>query len=237
MDHISQFASMQFAVYGFRLKPCKKFKKTVQRGSSLALKIDTRMASLEDKLLKKMRCGSHFGDLEFFFSTRRGWLSMSTEVDESAAKNLRMISTQKSLERLYLHFSGNPVTLETIQGLTSGFHQFHRLRNFGLEFLNSRMSEEEVVIFAQALPQLKALEQLSFKIIQYPSVSEGCIYFLMCTISKLSNLKKFEIYFRRLASDEMVNELVKRIKALGNIECEHSKQSLYFYKKDLDKNL
>jgi len=135
MDHISHFASMHFARNGFKLKPCKKFKKTVQRGSSLALKTDTNMASLEDRLLKKMKCGSHFLDIEFFFSTPRGWLSMTTEVDETAANNLKIISSQKQLERLYLHFSGNPVTLETIQSLTSGFQNFHRLRTFGLEFL------------------------------------------------------------------------------------------------------
>ena len=57
------------------------------------------------------------------------------------------------------------------------------------------MSETEVVLFAQGLSQLKALEKLSFKVIQYislsdsqvqlhfryPNVSEGCIYYLMST--------------------------------------------------------
>jgi len=236
MDHLSYFASMQFAIYGFRLKPSIKFKRTTQRGSML-VKADPKSTGLQEKLMQKIKAGikagNHFRDVEFFFSTPRGWLSMSTEVDESATKNLKIILTQKNLERLYLHFSGNPVTLETIQTLTTDFHTFHRLRSFGLEFLNSRMSEEEVVLFAQALPQLKVLERLYFKVIQYPSVSEGCIYYLMSAVSKLSNLKHFEIYFRRLDTlDQMVQELINRIKLLSNIQCEVSKQSLYFYRKD-----
>jgi len=124
------------------------------------------------------------------------------------------------------------VTLETIQSLSSSLPSLGKLRSFGLDLLNSRVSETEIVIFAQMLPQLKFLERLTLKVLQYPNVSEGCIYYLMSTISKLPNLKHFEIYFRRIIpSSEMVRELVKRIHSFENIECCVSKQSLYFSSK------
>jgi len=128
------------------------------------------------------------------------------------------------------------VTIETIQSLSNSLPSLGKLRSFGLDLLNSRVSETEVVIFAQMLPQMKYLERLTLKVIQYPNVSEGCIYYLMSTISKLPNLKHFEIYFRRIIpSSEMVRELVKRIQSLENIECCVSKQSLYFcYKNSIE---
>ena len=76
---------------------------------------------------------------------------MSTEVDESTFLNLRLMTAQKYLERLHLQFSGyyfvefyfessqtihrNPVTLETIQGLSESLPTLIYLRDFGLEFL------------------------------------------------------------------------------------------------------
>jgi len=74
---------------------------------------------------------------------------MSTEVDESAVVNLKMIANQKSLEKLYLTFGGyflylgviltgtkrNPVILETLQGLSVALPTLKYLRWLGLEFL------------------------------------------------------------------------------------------------------
>jgi len=231
MDHLSSFANMHFVYYISKLRMCTKSKKVMQRGPMIT-KDDKSRPAPETKLIGKMRWMKHIKECSFHVSRTQGWLSMSTGVDESAAKNIGMICQQKSLEKLCLYFTGNPVTLETVQELAIGFPNLTKLQNFALEFLNSRMSETEVVLFAQALPLLKALERLSFKVIQYPNVSEGCIFYLMSTISKLPNLKNFDIYFRRFdTSDEMVQELITRIKLLKNIQCEVSKQSLYFYRR------
>jgi len=230
MDHISQFAGMHFAKYGQRMRLCTKFKKILQR-ASLSTRCDSQNKIGEGALRKFKGC-NHFREMDFSVCMPQGWLSMSTEVDESAVVNLKMITTQKNLEKLYLRFCGNPVTLETIQSLSSSLPSLGKLRSFGLDLLNSRVSETEIVIFAQMLPQLKFLERLTLKVLQYPNVSEGCIYYLMSTISKLPNLKHFEIYFRRIIpSSEMVRELVKRIHSFENIECCVSKQSLYFSSK------
>jgi len=232
MDHLSNYANIHFALYGSKLRLCKKCKKLMQRGA-LGTKNDKSRQVIQEKIIGKLKWINNCKEISLSVSTTQGWLSMSTDVDESAAKHMRMISHQRSLEKLNLYWTGNPIALETIQELAAGFPNFQHLRSFGLEFLNSRLSETEVVLFAQALPQLKVLERLQFKVIQYPNVSEGCVFYLMSIISKLANIKHFDIYFRRFdTSDEMVQELINRIKLLGNIHCELSKQSLYFYRRD-----
>jgi len=229
MDHISEFASMHFAKYGRKLILCKKFKKILQRAVVMG-RADMSIQGVSAEFLRKIKKCVHFREMDFSVVMPTGWLSMSTEVDESAVVNLKMIANQKSLEKLYLTFGGNPVILETLQGLSVALPTLKYLRWLGLEFLNSRMSEMEVVILAQLLPQLK-LERFILKVIQYPNVSEECLYYLMNTISKLPNLKRFDIYFRRLTiPEEIIQELMKKIHTYEHMSCSFSNQCLHIYR-------
>jgi len=72
MDHISQYASMHTAIYGCKLKLCTKFKKIGQRGN-LFIRSDPNCQGLEEKVMKKIKCGNHFRDIEFYLSLQRGW--------------------------------------------------------------------------------------------------------------------------------------------------------------------
>jgi len=226
------YANMHFKKYGSKMIHCKKFKKIIQK-ANLMDKSGIHSQACDEGWLRKLRECKQFKEMDFHISIPQGWLSMSTDVDEEAALRMKMIASQVRLEKLYIHFSGNPVPLESIQGLSEALPRLNSLRSFGLDFMNSRMSETEVVMFAQLLPQLKSLERLKFKIIQYPNVSEGCIYYLLNVISKLPNIKHLEIYFRRFdTTSEMVQELVKRINSLDNILCCRSKHSLSFTRAD-----
>lgn len=105
MDHISQFAGMHFAKYGQRMRICKKFKKVLQR-ASLSTRCDSHTKSIGEGALKKFKGCRHFREMDFSVCMPQGWLSMSTEVDESAVVNLKMITSQINLEKLYLRFCG-----------------------------------------------------------------------------------------------------------------------------------
>jgi len=190
------YANMHFKKYGSKMIHCRKFKKIIQKANLLD-KSGVSSQATSETWLKKLKECKQFREMDFSISIPQGWLSMSTDVDEEGAVRLQMIAAQVNLEKLYLRFSGNPVPLESIQGLSESLPRLKFLRSFGLDFMNSQMSESEVVLFAQLLPQLKSLERLKLKIIQYPNVSEGCIYYLLNVISKLSNIKHLEIYFRR----------------------------------------
>jgi len=196
MDHISEIATMHFKKYGDNLRACEKFKKVLQKSTFIA-RNDPAIRNIEKKFVKKAKGFQKLKDIACHLSMPQGWLSMTTEFDESSFMNLKMIAAQQILEKISFQFSGNPVTLETIQGLSEALPALPNLHTLTLDFLNSRVSENEVVMFSQMLPQLKALERLYFRVIQYPNVSEGCICYLLSVLSKLPNIKHFQIYFRR----------------------------------------
>jgi len=55
---------------------------------------------------------------------------------------------------------------------------------------------------------------------QYPNISKGCIYFLLKTLLKFKNLKRFDLYFRRLSLDGgEIQELRDKIAELKDIQC------------------
>jgi len=233
MDHISQYASIHWKKYGNKLILCKKFKKRLNK--AILCKFDPVMREKEDEFMRKIKPCKHLTEMIIRFTMPQGWLSMSTDVDESSASHFKMIALQKKLERLHISFCGNPVPLETIQALGEAVPDLACLKTLSIEFLNSRLSENEIVVFAQLLLELKPLENLTFKVIQYPNVSEGSICYLMSVISKLTNLKQFNIYFRRLdTTSDMVQEFLKRIRSYDNIHCSVSKQSLAFTRAEED---
>jgi len=102
---MSQFASMHFAKYERNLMLCAKFKLIVQK-ASLMTRCEGGAQHIEQDYMKKRKAGQHVKEMDFALSMPQGWLSMSTEIDETAAMSLRMISMQTYLQKLYLHFSG-----------------------------------------------------------------------------------------------------------------------------------
>jgi len=226
MDHISTFADSHFARYGRNLNMCKKLKKRVQK--STFMKYDHKLIQGNSfQRIKRLR------ELEYVAAMPQGW--MSSDPDEVLNTVKGAFQIQENLEKLRLSFCGNPMSEETIESLCEALPKLIYLHNFSLEFLNSKISENEVITFAQMLPQLKSLERLRFKVIQYPSVSEGCIYYLMSIISKMPNLKFFEVYFRRLTiPEEVVQELLNRFAKFENIQCCYSRQCLAFSRNSIN---
>jgi len=134
MDHLSQYAGMHFKKYGRKLKYCTKYRKTFQKSSFITRneELDSEKTQKLIQSIKDCRC---LKEMTFSLSMPQGWLSMSTDVDNSAVVNLKTIASQKHLEKLHLHFCGNPVVLETIQGFSDYLPGIRNLRNFGLSLL------------------------------------------------------------------------------------------------------
>jgi len=163
LDQISPFADSHFAKYGRRLKNCRKLKKIIQKSSFM--KYDKRVIPLG--FFKRMERYPNFTEVDYHVSMPNGWLSMSTESDDGPIALMTVVGSQIYLQKLTARFTGNPVTLETMEKLSEILPKLKYLRCLAFEFLNSRMSENEIIIFAQTLPQLKSLERLRFKAIQY----------------------------------------------------------------------
>ncbi len=93
------------------------------------------------------------------------------------------------------------------------------------------MSETEMVLFAQSLAHASQIEHIDFKVLQYPNVSEECIFYFVSVLSKLKNIKSFNAYFRRLTfSEEIMSELIGRTNSLPQIGCCKSTNSIHFFK-------
>jgi len=229
LDQITDFAHMHFAKYGRKLIRCQEIKKKIQKKSFLPHGDEVTEKIFQQKSLKLPTRVKNVREIDISLSVPQGWFSMSTEVDETPLNNMKMISQFRNLVNISFCFSGNPITLETMQVLCEILPQFKLLKQLNLELRNSRVSETEIIQFAQTLPTLKAMEQLIFKVIQFPNVSEGSIFYFIGTISKLNNFKKFDIYFRRIDIEkEILKEVVERVALLNNVECYHSQQSLHF---------
>jgi len=161
----------------------------------------------------------------------KGWHFMSTEYDSTDVKILHTFALHPHLATLKIQFIAVPLPFETIETLSSFLPGMINLRFFYLEFMNSKVSDEEIIMFAQFLTRMSQLERLTFKIIQHPNVSEMAIYYLISTISKLKNFQIFDIYFRRLSvPDENITSLVNKVNQLENVQCNRCKQSLHFYR-------
>jgi len=230
LDQITDFAHMHFAKYGRKLVRCREMKKVVQKTTFLAYDDEVNEKIFQNKKIFKLPTRvKNVREIDISLSVPQGWVSMSTEVDETPLNNMKMISQFHNLVNIGFCFSGNPITLETMQVLCEILPQFKFLKRPNLELRNSRVSETEIMQFAQTLPTLKGIEQLTFKVIQFPNVSEGSIFYFIGTLSKLNNFKKFDIYFRRIdIAKEILQEIVERVALLNNVKCYHSQQSLHF---------
>ncbi len=93
------------------------------------------------------------------------------------------------------------------------------------------MSETEMVLFAQSLVHAPQIEHIDFKVLQYPNVSEECIFYFVSVLSRLKNIKSFNAYFRRLTfSEDVIDELIYKTISLKQVGCCKSKQSVHFFK-------
>lgn len=70
MDHISQYASLHFAIYGIKLRKCKKFKKIIQKNTS-DMKCEAKV--IEEGFLKKLRRYDSMKDISLSFCMPQGW--------------------------------------------------------------------------------------------------------------------------------------------------------------------
>jgi len=90
------------------------------------------------------------------------------------------------------------LTTEAIVSLSSLLPKLNETREVVLEFLSCDLGELEIDVLADGLANCTQIEQLSFKVIQKfaDAFTDSICKFAEC-IANLSNLKKFNIYFRK----------------------------------------
>jgi len=202
------------------------FRKTGKLNNVQATGIDpVHIHPRSNKNLKKLSISS---------GVSSGWFSLNTE-DGNEKNNIvffKDMTVPINLEHVTFKFSGLPSTIELYGMLTKVFPLLTKLRYLSLEFLNCKLGDFEVIELAQILSKASQIKQLTLKIIQYPSISKDCIFYLAKTLGNMQNLAKFDIYLRRLSlDDEELNELMECLSNMRELRCIlFQKQSLHFSK-------
>ena len=231
LENITESAHLKSSKKSKKLVKVRHVKRVIQK--SEILHDVCNFKTVQKSVFSRLRVQSI--DLRFGFPT--GWLSMSTEHDESTMLILKTAAWHQELKSLKLQFSGNPTVLETMQILGETLPKVQSLRKFSLEFLNSRVTESEMFAMIQMIPSITQIEEFTFKVLQYPNVEIACILCLISRLSMFKNFKKINLYFRRLNIDEEeMRGVVNRIQSLDEINCVPSKNSLHIYKNICDEN-
>jgi len=174
-------------------------------------------------------------DLDLTFSSSGEWASKVTMIENDNQTQMKPMFTHifQSLERLSFRLIKTATNFEDIMHFLSNATLIPTLTQVEYEFLNCQISDMEVFAFAHVLAQTKSLKYFCLKVIQTPgSISEDCIEKLAGGLSKLGNISKFDVYFRRLGlHPQGIKDLGRRIESFGNIQCCCSKESIHISKK------
>jgi len=181
--------------------------------------------------IKKSIKNLHTKKASVSFGISTGWFSISSEFEETTVQFIKSFGLPHFLSHISFKFEGAPLTFEILEALIHVIPGVPLLKFFSLEFLNSRVSETEMMILTQALPRMSHVQQLELKVIQYPNISDGCIYYMVNALSKLKNFTKFDLYFRRLSvTEDVLQELENKLLELEDVKCSRFRESLYIYK-------
>jgi len=168
----------------------------------------------------------------FNFSTYMGWTAMTVEVDPFLENIFACLATTPQLETLELKYGNEQVTAEILLALTKSILELKSLRNFSLEFLNTKITDFEIALLAQEIKKFNHLERLTFKVIQNPCASEACVSQFVKNVLTLEDLRVFDIYFRRMnISDQGIENLREHFSEKEELECHVSSRSFYAFRR------
>jgi len=167
------------------------------------------------------------------FGISSGWFSENQEVQPQSILEFNDTMILKNLEYFSARLSGVFSISEGLNMFDVMIPRLTKLISFSIEFSNCKISDFEIITLSQVLFKAQQIKHFRLKVLQYPNVSKDCIYFLVKTLLKFSNIKKFDLYFRRLSLDDReITELIEGISELKveNLNCScFKKDSLHIY--------
>jgi len=173
-------------------------------------------------------------DIDVTLSSAGEWASkeIMAETDKQTQLVKTVLKVFQHLERIRFCFIKKVANFEDLVHLlylTAIVPSFSQIE---YEFLNCQINDMEVFSLAHGLSKIKSLDYFALKVVQKPGISEDCIEKLAFVLSKLDNISKFDIYFRRLGiHPRAIQDLRNKIENFGNIQCICSKESIHMYRR------
>jgi len=169
--------------------------------------------------------------LDLTFSAIGEWANVGG-TDQNKAIFTKISERFPQLQSLRIMVIKTIFNYESIMHSILILQSFARINKIQYEFLNSQISDVEIIAFAHGLMKVKQLKVFSIKVLQKGGISEECIEKFAGILSNLDNLQKFDLYFRKLdIHPQGIVDLGTRIQNFKNIQCSCSKESIYIYRK------
>jgi len=189
---------------------------------------------LEKELTSKIPTFPKIKKIEAMFSIPGEWADMGIENDFNEQLLTKIFEGFPQLQVLKLKSIKTMSNYHETLNMLAAMSTLQNIHHLEFEYLNCRISDMEVIAFAQGLMKIKQLKSFCLKVIQNFDISEDCIEKVADVLSRLENLTKFDLYFRRLRlHPQAIIELGKRIESFGNISCSCSKESIHIYKREI----
>jgi len=224
-EEIPETTQSCFGIHKMKMRRLRKVKMTYQKPSG-----GIYDSQLKENIVERMKRVNYFEEVVLNMGMSKGWFPMNSSVDETSNGHFRLLSFHKNLKRLTLKFRNLPGTQDIVEILAEILPEAAKLRYLSLEFQNSGISENELVLLAQTCATIPQVENLNLKVLQYPNVSEESIIYFISVLSKLKNFKTFNAYFRRITfPEEIMKDLMDKA-TNWNVGCEQTKQSVHFFR-------
>jgi len=111
------------------------------------------------------------------------------------------------------------------------FKSLVHLKYLEFELLSCEIGDMEVAAFLYSLCLIQQLKYFCFKVIQTSPISMDYIEKFVEKISSMSNIKEFDLYFRKQYISQRDRPRIERMfSRFKNVQCSCSSQSLYIFK-------
>jgi len=217
-----------------RLLRNRKIYETLKKGAHRSNAAETEKLEKPLKIRKiRRRASPESMTLDLTFASTGEWANKEI-IDKEKLRELMkgLAAIVLGLEKFRICKIKTPSNFEDIINFLTLISYVTTLYHVEFDYLNCQLSDMEVMAFAHGLTKAKQLKYFSLKVIQKPGLSEDCIEQLALVLSKLDNLSKFDVYFRRLGlHPQSMRDLDNRIEGFGNIQCCCSKESIHIYRR------
>lgn len=162
---------------------------------------------------------------------KTGWTAMTAGIGEFLPSYIYSYPYAFDPVVMNSEFVKYVVSTEAALAFNSVLPHFKSLKLLKLVFVSCNLTDLEVMILAEGIGKCKQIEEATFTVIQKPEISWECYCKAAEFISKLNNLKKFDIYFRRLnVSSFEVKQIKTALEKLNNTKYILQNQSLHIYR-------
>jgi len=174
----------------------------------------------------------HARNIDMTFSSVGEWGSKGIEKDIQMENFATLAQKVPQVERVRFQIIKTAVNYEDVLEFFEICALIPSLIHIEYELLNSQISDMEIGAIVHGLIKAPKFKYFSLKVIQKPGISEDCIEKFACVLSRLDNLSRFDIYFRKLGfHPQSIKDLGARIDSLENIQCSCSKESIHIFRK------